>query len=305
MDTEDPNVDSIIEDVDENGNTVVQSFKLSDVWDFIRNKFNKEQASKEEEYNYYSDQSIITNNFHFNQTVSECNYKINYIAFKRVRYYFDEHLNNFLAYLRAYEPNIDLEASFILGTFLRTLFKLIILVTHYDNSAMIKIDGLDELNNVTICHSMMYDACRELFGISEKLEKIKLERNDWSLDKWGRAYWNFLHSLSILVQYTNQKYPERLVMEYYAALMLNFDVILPCAVCADNYQKKNPLMSVSLPIIYSKDAIKVTYDLHNSVRINNGNDIYDFRDFLNDWHLEADEVKVKDIRSIYKFEVEK
>lgn len=80
-----------------------------------------------------------------------------------------------------------------------------------------------------------------------------------TLSVWGRDYWQFLHACSILVQ------NDPTSMRSFAALLINFDMLIPCAQCAAHYVLHDPIRNVSVPMIETGDAIGTIYQLHNRV----------------------------------------
>ncbi|KAG8035181.1 hypothetical protein G9C98_001671 [Cotesia typhae] len=214
---------------------------------------------------------------------------------------FNIYLNRFLAYIRSYKPVLNDREEIHFAIFLKTLFKIVIIITRPNKTESI-CNEIDNMNCSYICYTMLYDECRKFFDLSEKINEVKLESADWTLDSWGKHYWNFLHALSILVQYCYQTKCDELLHNYVAALILNFDLILPCNTCRENYKLKKPLINLALPIIYSKDVIFVIYNLHNNIRVTNGLENFPFDQFLNSWNIKLLGVDTKTVNARYLLE---
>ncbi|KAG6558470.1 ac92-like protein, putative sulfhydryl oxidase-2 [Microplitis demolitor] len=225
--------------------------------------------------------------FHYQRTLQRNTYVINRGVIDEIKKQFKIYLNIFLAYIRSQRPILpDYFKTVTFGRFFKKIFMLIALVIDpidLDES----FEQLNKINDITMCNSMLYEQCRQFFGLSSILEPLVLEPSDWALDVWGKNYWNFLHSLSILVQYEYQQDQNHSAMDYLALVMVNFHIILPCSMCSHHYKQKNPLLNIALPILYGKDAISVVYDLHNDVRIQNGSNIYPFENFLEYWGIDV------------------
>lgn len=104
-------------------------------------------------------------------------------------------------------------------------------------------------------HEMTVDDIAKALG----LPNITLSEQGGLINVWGPIYWKFLHLTSILID-SNQK-----LIEVFAALMVNFNLFLYCGICNANYKKMNPIRTVSVPMIQSKDPISTIFALHNSV----------------------------------------
>ena len=103
------------------------------------------------------------------------------------------------------------------------------------------------------------DLCEEF-----KIEPVILQRDDMYRNKWGSRYWTFLHNISIVCQ-MNSNLTTKL-----ANLMLNLGKILPCSECASNYRKKDPLVTVTIPMTQTMDSITVMFNLHTKERLDTG-----------------------------------
>lgn len=103
------------------------------------------------------------------------------------------------------------------------------------------------------------ELCQEL-----NIEPVKLQRDDMYRNKWGSRYWTFLHNTSIVCQ-SNVNLTTKL-----ANLMLNLGKILPCSDCARNYRKKDPKVTVTVPMTQTNDSITVMFNLHTKERLDTG-----------------------------------
>ncbi|CAD6240975.1 GSCOCT00009031001.2-RA-CDS [Cotesia congregata] len=224
--------------------------------------------------------------FHYKATLLRHTYNLNPERINEVQENFKKYLNIFLAYIRTDKPeSADFFQRVTLGRFFKKLFMLITFVIHPINCDE-SLKQLNNMNDVTLCNTMLYEECREFFGLKSILEPKKLDQEEWSLDEWGKNYWNFLHALSILVQYEYQKDSNHPAMDYLALIMVNFHIILPCSVCSVHYKERNPLVNITLPILHGKDAIYVIYELHNIVRLRNGLVWFPIESFVKNWNLE-------------------
>ncbi|XP_057336726.1 uncharacterized protein LOC130675201 [Microplitis mediator] len=238
------------------------------------------------------------NILHFKQSITRNQYVFNEHTINILKNRFCIYLNRFLAYIRTSNPILTVEQEIEFSIFLKTLFKLIILVTEREEEDFI-LNEIDTMSSSVICHVMLYEKCRQFFRLTLEINEVKLEKIDWSLDSWSKNYWSFLHALSIILQYCYEKKSAKSLHNYLAALLLNFDLVLPCSDCRYNYKIKNPLINVSLPIIYSEDAIFMVYSLHNDVRSVSGIDKYSFNQFLNDWSIQISASNVSTLDAKY------
>ncbi|KAG6558536.1 ac92-like protein, putative sulfhydryl oxidase-1 [Microplitis demolitor] len=238
------------------------------------------------------------NILYLKQPITRHQYVFNEHAINILKNRFRIYLNRFLAYIRTYNPILTDEQEFEFAIFLKTLFKLIVLVTECEKKDSI-LNEIDNMSSSFICHVLLYEKCREFFGLTLEIDRVKLEEIDWSLDSWGKNYWRFLHALSIILQYHYEKKSVRSLHNYLAALLLNFDLVLPCSNCRYNYKNQNPLINVSLPLIYSEDAIFMVYSLHNDVRSVSGIDKYSFNQFLHDWGIQISASNVSTLDAKY------
>ncbi|KAH0534244.1 hypothetical protein KQX54_001956 [Cotesia glomerata] len=190
--------------------------------------------------------------FHYKATLLRHTYNLNPETINKLQESFKTYLNIFLAYIRTDKPeSADFFQRVTLGRFFKKLFMLITFIIHPINRDE-SLKQLNNMNDVTLCNTMLYEECREFFGLTKDplLEPKKLEQEEWSLDEWGKNYWNFLHALSILVQYEYQKDSNNPAMDYLALVMVNFHIILPCNVCSVHYKERNPLVNITLPILH-------------------------------------------------------
>lgn len=107
-----------------------------------------------------------------------------------------------------------------------------------------------------------------------KLEPYELERRDYHIMYWGPQYWYFLHTATCLVQ-TDVKLTDR-----FACLLINFDLIIGCGVCAIHYEEKNPLETLTMPIHKTQDPITQMFCFHNTVNVALGKAVYSEEEFL-------------------------
>ncbi|AAN04308.1 Orf13 [Heliothis zea nudivirus] len=105
------------------------------------------------------------------------------------------------------------------------------------------------------------------------IEKLK----EW----WGHTYWRFLHLTSILAQ--NDK--ELLVA--FASILINLSLILVCGMCQENYDKLEPIMAITYPMLLTSDPVTRIYDLHNKVNLHKIHPTKEFAfdDFLRLYNL--------------------
>lgn len=260
-----------------------------------------ENTSKEEEKNELHPKQMLEDNyknikttpeennipeFHYKATLLRHTYNLSPETINQVQESFKSYLNIFLAYIRTDKPeSADYFQRVTLGRFFKKLFMLITFIVHPINRDQ-SLKQLNDMNDVTLCNTMLYEECREFFGLKSLLKPKKLEQEEWSLDEWGKNYWNFLHALSILVQYEHQNDSNHPAMDYLALVMVNFHIILPCNICSVHYKERNPLVSITLPILHGKDAIYVIYELHNIVRVTNGLVWFPIEKFMENWNLE-------------------
>lgn len=54
---------------------------------------------------------------------------------------------------------------------------------------------------------------------------------------------------------------------HFACILCNFDLVLPCLMCIDNYKSKNVLRNYIIPIIMSNDSSTRVFELHNKVNL--------------------------------------
>lgn len=78
-------------------------------------------------------------------------------------------------------------------------------------------------------------------------------------DWWGHVYWEFLHLCSIMAQDDNE------FQIAFSSILINFSLILLCGMCQENYDKLDPIISLTYPILVTGDPITRIYELHNKV----------------------------------------
>ena len=119
--------------------------------------------------------------------------------------------------------------------------------------------GVDKLKDVDMNILMNWtidDACQTL-----NLEKIVLKPEEYTTTYWGPRYWKFLHLTSFLVDGRQE------IIKMFASLMYIFNLLLICQICSLNYMKKQPMLTVTIPMIESSDPITTIFNLHNTVNI--------------------------------------
>ncbi|QLI62364.1 Ac92 [Dikerogammarus haemobaphes nudivirus] len=180
---------------------------------------------------------------------------------------FIEASSYFLAYRTNLTPNMSNVAK--VGVFIQysvEWFKFIGKVLALNNASI-------NTNNIT------FYTTYEQFQKQYKLPAFKLEANDYQLSKWGPKMWNFLHLTSILIK------DDEYLTSVFGCLMLNFNLMIFCGLCSENFKKKNPINSILLKIKYSKDPITVMYHFHNVVNASLRKNLYSIYDFMSTYNL--------------------
>ncbi|CAD6240977.1 GSCOCT00014167001.2-RA-CDS [Cotesia congregata] len=152
--------------------------------------------------------------FHYKATLLRHTYNLNPETINKLQENFKTYLNIFLAYIRTDKSeSSDFFQRVTLGRFFKKLLMLIKFIIHPINRDE-SLKRLNDMNDVTLCNRMLYEECRKFFGLTKDflLEPKKFEQEEWSLNEWGKNYWNFLHALSILVQYEN-KYKDKALFQ--------------------------------------------------------------------------------------------
>ncbi len=122
-----------------------------------------------------------------------------------------------------------------------------------------------------------YEKILEMLNIPNKMAVVS-EQHLWSKSIWGPIFWEFLHLTSIMCHTKKQ-------MECFAYLMMNFNILLPCFICASNYIDKQPTFIANV-IIKDCDPITVMYDLHNTVNVSQNIDVFPYKSFLEKYNIE-------------------
>lgn len=141
------------------------------------------------------------------------------------------------------------------------------------------------VNNARVMPSTNYDSLLKPQNIYERfLRCTKLPKKPNSknyINEWGVAYWRFLHLGSILSTRSDE------LVDFFAGIVLNFEVMIPCSMCAKHYVEMDPANSLLVPILRSRDPITAIYNLHNRVNRSRNVPNFPFHDFLALYKLNA------------------
>lgn len=70
----------------------------------------------------------------------------------------------------------------------------------------------------------------------QKYKKIMIDYERLYMSTWGPIYWNFIHSVSILIQHAYYENKLTDILQF-PSVVHNLDTILPCSICEGHYLK--------------------------------------------------------------------
>lgn len=111
----------------------------------------------------------------------------------------------------------------------------------YENKILGKI--IDGLKEEVLVHRFGFDP------------ELVPKTTEW----WHSAYWNFLHLASL---HNGQRAHET---ELFLMVIANLRTIIPCGICASNYEKMDPLLNLCTPVFATLDSATMIFELHNRV----------------------------------------
>lgn len=118
---------------------------------------------------------------------------------------------------------------------------------------------------------------------------------DMNIHVWGPRFWSYMHLISFAIRENKD-----LILQF-AALMLTFNLALPCKACSAHYIAKLPLDNVTIPMQESQDPVTIIYTLHNLVNISTGKTVFGREQFLNLYEATSTPSKLVDFRVVDDF----
>lgn len=128
-----------------------------------------------------------------------------------------------------------------------------------------------------------------------QLDPYTFSPDDGYKNVWGNRYWEFLHTLTLCI---DRNVP---LIRAFANLMLNFHLVLVCGACYNNYRRKDPLRTVTVPIRETLDPITVTYNLHNAVNAETGNAQFALAEFCDRYECKLVDTYTHNYRTIVHY----
>jgi len=180
----------------------------------------------------------------------------------------------FLRYITMLTPNLDYpKRAKIAMNYKKEWYHFIVKIYNIYYNTNISLEDITE-----------YTSYEELVNLLQ-INTCSFAKTEYAPYIWGRRTWPFLHLASILSSNTNE------LIEIFSCLMLNFNIVIICGICAGNFKKKNPFENLLLKIKYSKDPITVLYDFHNTVNIALGKKQYTITEFTNYYRLNREYIR--------------
>lgn len=181
-----------------------------------------------------------------------------------------------ITYMKTLVPNPAFENKYkMIVTYQRYILKFIIDILNENGHKINQTVTNDLLENFLKINT-------PVLLINLGLKEIPLDpEKDFYKNMWGPRYWDFLHNTSIILQVNNSK-----LISNFACLLLNFNLLLMCNYCAQNFKAKDPLSELTIKIEKTKDPITVLFNFHNVVNEKLNKDKYAFASFLIQYKLD-------------------
>lgn len=90
------------------------------------------------------------------------------------------------------------------------------------------------------------------------------------------------------------------VLTSFAAILVNFSLALPCGTCSHNFDATDPVLTLTHPLLLTRDPVTRIYELHNRVNLHKDppSEPFKFEDFLQKYNLKLEYSKYQVVEEL-------